>query len=341
VHVVVAMSGGVDSSVAAACCLEAGHEVTGVTLRLWGGESDSGCCSVADVEDARRVAAQLGVPHYTFNFADDFSRDVVDPYVAAYAAGRTPNPCVDCNRHVKFGRLLDRALALGADRIATGHHARVRRASDGTWRLHRGADRAKDQSYVLRTLGQPELARTLLPVGELTKADVRARARELGLRTADKAESQDVCFITKGGRVPFLAARGALQPGRLRSTDGTDLGGHDGVAAFTIGQRRGLGVAVGDRRYVVDVDATTATVVVGARAELLVEEILLDDATWVVGQPTDGALVEVQTSAHGAVVAATLRGDRLVLAAPRPRVAPGQVVACYDGDELLGGAVAR
>jgi tRNA-uridine 2-sulfurtransferase len=341
VHVVVAMSGGVDSSVAAARCLEAGHEVTGVTLRLWGGESDSGCCSVADVEDARRVAAQLGVPHYTFNFADDFSRDVVDPYVAAYAAGRTPNPCVDCNRHVKFGRLLDRALALGADRVATGHHARVRQADDGTWRLHRGADRAKDQSYVLRTLGQSELARTLLPVGELTKADVRARARELGLRTADKAESQDVCFITKGGRVPFLAARGALRPGRLRTPDGTDLGGHDGVAAFTIGQRRGLGVAVGERRYVVDVDAATDTVVVGTRHDLLVDELALDDLTWVVGRPPDGTRLGVQTSAHGAVVDATLRGDRLVLDAPRPRVAPGQVIACYDGDELLGGAVAR
>jgi tRNA-uridine 2-sulfurtransferase len=341
VHVVVAMSGGVDSSVAAARCLEAGHEVTGVTLRLWGGESDSGCCSVADVEDARRVAAQLGVPHYTFNFADDFTRDVVDPYVAAYAAGRTPNPCVDCNRHVKFGRLLERALALGADRLATGHHARVRLADDGTWRLHRGADRAKDQTYVLRTLGQRELARTLLPVGELTKADVRARARELGLRTADKAESQDVCFITRGGRVPFLAARGALRPGRLRDVGGADLGEHAGVAAFTIGQRRGLGVAAGERRYVVDVDAATATVVVGRHDDLLVDELVFDDPTWVVGRPPDGARVALQASAHGATAPARLVGDRVVLDAPRARVAPGQVLAFYDGDELLGGAVAR
>src|SRR6476646_4653972 len=178
-RVLVAMSGGVDSSVAAAMLADAGHDVTGVTLRLWGGDSDSGCCSVGDVEDARRVAAQLDIPHYVFNFADDFTAAVVAPYVDAYVAGRTPNPCVECNRSIKFGRLLERALALGFDAVATGHHARRTGAADGAWGLARGVDSAKDQSYVLYMLGQHELARTLLPVGELTKAEVRVRAAEL------------------------------------------------------------------------------------------------------------------------------------------------------------------
>jgi tRNA-specific 2-thiouridylase len=191
-RLLVAMSGGVDSSVAAALLSEAGHDVTGVTLKLWGGDSDSGCCSVSDVEDARRVAAQLGIPHYVFNFADDFDRAVVDPYVRAHAEGLTPNPCVECNRSIKFGRLLERADALGFAHVATGHHARVTRGDRGTFQLRRGADGAKDQSYVLYMLGQRELARTLFPVGDLTKADVRAHAARLGLRTAAKPESMDV-----------------------------------------------------------------------------------------------------------------------------------------------------
>jgi tRNA-specific 2-thiouridylase len=203
VQIMVAMSGGVDSSVAAARLAAAGHDVTGVTLKLWGGESDSGCCSVADVEDARRVAAQLGVPHYVFNFTEDFEAAVVEPYVGAHAGGRTPNPCVECNRAIKFGRLAARAATLGFDALATGHHARVRPAPGGRFRLLRGADPAKDQSYVLYMLGQPILERLLLPVGDLTKAQVRAEAAALGLRTADKPESMEVCFITRGGRESF------------------------------------------------------------------------------------------------------------------------------------------
>ena len=184
--VLVLMSGGVDSSVAAARLVEADHDVTGATLRLWGGQTDSGCCSVGDVEDARRVAAQLGIPHYVFNLSDEFEATVVDPYVEAYSAARTPNPCVECNRSIKFGRALDRAHALGFDALATGHHARVTRERDRTYRLRRGADQAKDQSYVLYMLGQRELADICFPVGDLTKAAVRATARRLGLRTADK-----------------------------------------------------------------------------------------------------------------------------------------------------------
>ena len=267
-RVLVAMSGGVDSSVAAALLRDRGHDVTGVTLKLWGGDSDSGCCSVSDVEDARRVAAQLGIPHYVFNFTDDFTRSVVEPYVDAYGAGSTPNPCVECNRAIKFGRLLERSEALGFDFVATGHHARVCEV-EGVFRLQRGADLAKDQSYVLYMLGQRELARTLLPVGDLTKREVRAYAARLGLRTATKPESMDVCFIGRGQRAQFVASRGTSAAGAIVDTAGAVVGAHDGIANFTVGQRRGVGVAMGERHYVVDVDATSATVTIGTRRDLL------------------------------------------------------------------------
>src|SRR5688572_9973521 len=277
-RVLVAMSGGVDSSVAAARLVASGHDVTGVTLKLWGGESDSGCCSVADVEDARRVAAQLGIPHYTFNFADDFNAAVVGPYVEAHAAGLTPNPCVECNRSIKFGRLLERAEATGFDAVATGHHARVV-VSDGRaggrpgHQLARGRDFGKDQSYVLYMLREAELARLRLPVGEMTKAEVRAEAAALGLRTAEKPESIEVCFITRGGRERFLADRGVMRAGDIVEASGRVVGHHDGAALFTVGQRRGLGVATGERRYVLDVDAARGAVTVGAYEELLRDEV--------------------------------------------------------------------
>jgi tRNA-specific 2-thiouridylase len=338
-RVLVAMSGGVDSSVAAALLLEQGHDVTGVTLKLWGGASDSGCCSVSDVEDARRVAAQLGIPHYVFNFAGDFDAHVVEPYVRGYEQGITPNPCVECNRSIKFGRLLARAESLGFDALATGHHARAVTDRDGTTRLLRGRDRAKDQSYVLYMLGVRELARTLLPVGDLTKAEVRAHAARLGLRTATKAESMDVCFITRGGRESFLDGRTELRAGPVIDTSGAQVGEHSGIAMVTIGQRRGLGVAAGERRYVVDIDPPTATVTIGTRDDLLRDEIALRDLCFVHGHP-DGIALTAQASAHGRPVAAVLDGDVVRLAERRPRVAPGQVVALYDGDELLGGGIA-
>jgi tRNA-specific 2-thiouridylase len=338
--VLVAMSGGVDSSVAAALLKDAGHEVTGVTLKLWGGESDSGCCSVSDVEVARRVAAQLEIPHYVFNFADDFERQVVGPYVDEYSGGRTPNPCVECNRSVKFGRLLDRADAMGFDAVATGHHARVRRGDEGRYRLLRGADRAKDQSYVLYMLRQHQLARVLLPVGDLTKAEVRARATDLGLRTAAKPESMDVCFITRGGRERFLEARAPAVRGAVVDTAGREVGQHDGVTAFTIGQRRGLGVAAGERRYVLDVDPATATVTIGARDDLLREEVWIDALSFVDGVPAPHRPVLVQVRAHGTPVDGHLDAGRVRFDEPQPRVAPGQVVALYDGDTLLGGGIA-
>ncbi|HEY7105855.1 MAG TPA: tRNA 2-thiouridine(34) synthase MnmA [Acidimicrobiia bacterium] len=337
-RVLVAMSGGVDSSVAAALLVERGDDVTGVTLKLWGGESDSGCCSASDVEDARRVAAQLGIPHYVFNFSDDFGADVVDPYVQAYASGRTPNPCVECNRTIKFGRLLDRAVALGFDHVATGHHARVVDKRDEL-ALVRGEDRAKDQSYVLYMLTQHELRRARFPVGELTKTQVRAHAARLGLRTAAKPESMDVCFITKSARRDFVAARAAMQPGAVVDAAGETVGRHEGVGAFTIGQRRGLGVAAGDRRYVVDIDASRATVVIGPRAALLRDDVLLRDVTFVGSPPSPGPL-HAQVRAHGEPLAAQLVGRVVQFAEPQPRVAPGQVVALYQGDTLVGGGIA-
>jgi tRNA-uridine 2-sulfurtransferase len=339
-RVLVAMSGGVDSSVAAALLRDAGHDVTGVTLKLWGGESDSGCCSAADVEDARRVAAQLDVPHYVFNFADDFESRVVEPYVDAYADGRTPNPCVECNRSIKFGRLLERADALGFDAVATGHHARLRRDDHGRWQLRRGLDAAKDQSYVLYMLGQRELGRALLPVGELTKAQVREHAAGLGLRTAAKAESMDVCFITRGGREEFVTARAGARPGDVVDGDGVVIGAHDGVTGFTIGQRRGVGVAIGERRYVVDLDAATATVTLGRREDLLRAAVELRDLRFVDGAPAAGNLLDVQVRAHGTPQQGRLDGSGVRFERPQPRVAPGQVVALYDGDALLGGGIA-
>lgn len=335
-NVLVAMSGGVDSSVAASMLLEAGHEVTGCTMRLWGGASDTGCCSVADVDDARRVAQQLGIAHYVFDFAAAFEAGVVEPYVAAHAAGRTPNPCIECNRTVKFDRLLQRADVLGFDAVATGHHARVDRV-DGRWRLRRGADQAKDQSYVLHMLDQASLARTLLPVGDVTKAEVRDRAAALGLRTADKPDSQDVCFITKGGREAFLAGRIALTPAAVVDAQGTPVGSVDAVQLVTIGQRRGLGLAGGaDPRYVIGVSG--GAVVVGGADDLLVDEVALTGITWI-DEPVDGEVL-VQCSAHGEPRRAVVAGGLVRFAERATRVAPGQSVALYRGDAVVGGGTA-
>ena len=345
-RVLVAMSGGVDSSVAAALLQREGREVVGVTMRLWGGDSDTGCCSVADVDDARRVAQQLGIDHLVFNFTDDFDARVVTPYVHDHAEGRTPNPCVECNRHLKFARLTERADLLGFDAVATGHHARIVRVGDG-WRVARGADAAKDQSYVVHMLDQAALARTLFPVGDRSKAGVRALAAELGLRTADKPDSQDVCFITAKGRAAFLGARIPLRAAVVVDADGATVGAVDAVELVTVGQRRGIDGTGGsaDRRYVVDVDVAGAQVTIGRADDLLVASTAVRDVTWS-ADPVLGRVL-VQTSAHGPTSAArasaapdgalTLRWD-----VPRRRVAPGQSVVLYDdGDAyVLGGGIA-
>jgi tRNA-uridine 2-sulfurtransferase len=365
VRVLVAMSGGVDSSVAAARLVGAGHEVVGTTMKLWGGPSDTGCCSVADVDDARRVAQQLGIDHYVFNFSDEFDRRVVAPYVADHAAGRTPNPCVECNRHLKFDRLLVRAAQLGFDAVATGHHARVRAEPGGRWSLRRGADRDKDQSYVLHMLSQGQLERVLLPVGELTKREVRQIATDLRLRTATKPDSQDVCFISRaGGRQAFLGARIGLRPAQVVDESGAVLGQVAAVELVTVGQRRGLGGLTSDRppegaavenltpdelaamsrRYVVDVDVAASKVTVGPVAALQVTEIEVANPTWVDEAPSAGESLQVQASAHGQPVAAhwspQAAGGVISVATPVRRVAPGQSVVLYRGDAVVGGGIA-
>ena len=348
--VLMAMSGGVDSSVAAAVLLDAGHEVVGVTMRLWGGTSDTGCCSIADVDDARRVAQQLGIDHLVFNFTDDFDRDVVDPYVAAHRDGLTPNPCIECNRHLKFHRLTERADLLGFDAVATGHHARIVEV-DGVRRVARGADADKDQSYVVHMLDQQQLARTLFPIGHMEKSQVRAIADSRGLRTAHKPDSQDVCFITHdGGREQFLGDRIPFRKAQVvDAVTGDVLGNTDRLELVTLGQRRGIGLpGGGPKRYVVAIDHAAGTVMVG-------DDSMLDTPTTRVGQVTWAAaplagVVRVQCSAHGDADLAeldVLSVDRegvleVRWALPHRRVAPGQSVVFYDPDNLtvIGGGLA-
>jgi tRNA-specific 2-thiouridylase len=362
VRVLVAMSGGVDSSVAAALVAEqfGRDEVVGATLKLWGGSSDSGCCSVADVEDARRVADQVGLVHHVFNFSEDFEKRVVDPYVRGHAEGRTPNPCIECNRHLKFDRLLERARILGFDAVATGHHARREVSPDGRFRLRRGADPLKDQSYVLAMLGQSQLARTLFPIGGMTKAEVRDAAQRLGLRTAAKPDSQDVCFIRSDeGREGFLGARLPLHAGRLVDhASGEDLGPVDAVELVTVGQRRGMGHGRdGRRRFVTAVDAATRRVSLGPTEAAVVRGVRLHTVTWVDGNggtmaqsgpsPADAA-AKAQCSAHGRPVSCRVHVDGETLnvrfSTPQRRVAPGQTVALYDPGHpefVIGSGIAR
>lgn len=339
-QVLVAMSGGVDSAVAAALMVEAGHEVVGVTMKLWGGPSDTGCCAVSDVVDARRAADLLGVDHHVFNFGDDFERWVVGPYVDAHAAGRTPNPCIECNRSIKFSRLLERAEQIGFDQVVTGHHAGIVEHTDGHRYVVRGEDQAKDQSYVLHTLGQRELAKLDFPIGHMTKDEVRQRAVDIGMRLADKPDSQDVCFITReAGREDFLRNRMELTPGRIVDQSGTEVGTVDAVEMVTIGQRKGLGIGgLAEPVYAVDVNMSTATVTIGKRADLFASSVELDEITWV-AEPVVEAL-SAQTSAHGDPAPASVAGSVITWEQPRRRVAAGQSVVLYADERVVGSGIA-
>ncbi len=339
-RVLVAMSGGVDSSVAAALVLRGGHEVVGVTLKLWGGESDSGCCSVADVEDARFVAHQLGIKHLVFNLTEEFDAAVVDPYVRGYLGGATPNPCIECNRSIKFAALVERAKTLGFDYLATGHHARIG-YHRGVPLIRRGVDVAKDQSYVLSVIPKRSLTSLIFPVGDMTKHEVRTIATQLGLRTATKPDSLEVCFISRReGKESFLAARGALHRARVIDTvTGQEYDDASPFEAVTVGQRRRIG-GLGDglRRYVLAKDPTTLTIEVGTIDRLVVDRHQVASPIDYVGDgwPKEG---ELQGSAHGPTSRATLGASELVFASPTRRIAPGQTVALYHEDLVVASAM--
>ena len=344
-RVFVAMSGGVDSSVSAALLIEAGHDVTGVTMQLWPStDEEGGCCSMSAVRDARRVCDHLGIPHYTLNFREAFEREVVGPFADEYALGRTPNPCIVCNDRLKFSDLLSRVTAQGAEFLATGHYARIVRDASGAPWLARGLDPAKDQSYFLYRMTEEQLTHTLFPVGELCKDGVRARAADLRLAVADKPDSQEVCFAAAGQHAAVVGARhpASMRPGDMLDTHGDVLGRHRGVANYTIGQRRGIGLGGGPPRYVTAIDAQANTIVVGDAADLLVERVVADDVVWR-GGASERVDAMVRSRMEPRSAEARLVDGQLHVTFERSleAVAAGQAVVCYQSDLVIGGGVVR
>jgi tRNA-specific 2-thiouridylase len=347
--VLAAMSGGVDSAVAAARAVDAGWDVTGVHLALSRNPATlrsgaRGCCSVEDSHDARRCADVLGIPFYVWDFSERFQADVIDDFVAEYEAGHTPNPCLRCNEKIKFSALLDRALALGFDAVVTGHHAKL---VDG--RLSRSVDEAKDQSYVLAVLTPEQLAHAIFPLGDSTKERVRAEAAERGLAVADKPDSHDICFIADGDTQGFLAGKLGVRPGEIVDTSGSIVGSHSGAFGFTVGQRKGLNITTptpsGEPRYVLSIQPKSNTVVVGSAHDLEVDLVRCERPVWTAGQasrPEGSFECLVQMRAHGMVSPASVSADNHELVArltqPQRGIAAGQALVMYDGDRVVGSA---
>lgn len=343
----IAMSGGVDSSVAAYLVKEAGYECIGATMRLFDGEDgigDSKCCSLDDVLDAKSVAHKMGIPHHTFNFKGDFEKEVISRFIADYERGATPNPCIECNRHLKFEALYDRGRALGCDYIVTGHYARIEN-TDGKFHLFRAKDTSKDQSYVLYSLTQELLSTTLFPLGALSKNETRQIAEAQGFCVSDKPESQDICFIPDGDYAAFISRRtGKKYPeGNFVDSDGNILGRHKGIINYTIGQRKGLGIALGAPAYVKSIDTVNNTVVLCKNEELFTDTLDAYDFNWISGEVPDSAIsCSAMVRYRGALKPATVMptGQNTVhinFHEPQRAVTPGQAVVLYSGNEVLGG----
>ena len=346
-RVIVAMSGGVDSAVAAGLLVREGYDVVGITMRLWSRDDAEGrlhqkrCCGVEDIDDARAAADVLGIPHYVLNLEDEFNRKVVDYFVGEYERGRTPNPCLACNEHVKFRALLDRAVALDADYLSTGHYARVCH-TDGASELHRAVDDSKDQSYVLYTLQQAELRRLLFPVGDYPKTEIRRLALEMSLPLHDKPDSAEICFVPGNDYRAFLAERLPQRPGDIVDREGAVVGAHDGVAGYTIGQRKGIG-AFGGKRFVTEIDPEFNVITIGGEEDLLAQRLWTETPSWVDGRPPADefdAMVKVRYKSPPAAARVRLADGSLDIEFERPlrAVTPGQAAVLYDGDRVIGGA---
>lgn len=344
-RILVAMSGGVDSSVAAALLQEAGHELIGVTMHLWDAEGDQAvgrCCAPEDRDDARRTCEHLGIPHYVLDERKAFREHVVDPFVREYQAGRTPIPCVHCNRTVKLTFLEEVATQFGASHVATGHYARLERSPDGQVRLLRGRDLGKDQSYFLFGLPQSTLSRLVFPLGDMLKPEVRKAGRRLGVPNADKPDSQELCFVPDGRVGDFIERQGApKKEGNIVTQDGDVLGRHEGIGNFTRGQRRGLGLGGGGTRYVLNIVPDTSEVVVGDESDLYDDGLRASDAHWIAGRPANAfeGLVQVRYRHRGARadIIPSEHGFDVRFAEPQRAITPGQAAVVYRGDEVIGG----